>query len=142
FSMILAVEDDIEVVAEAVDGRHAVQQARAFRPDVVLMDVQMPEMDGIQATAQISAETDSKVVILTTFDNDDYLYSSLQAGASGFLLKNCEPDELVRAIHRVADGHALLAPQVTRRVIERSSMSEAAVDMSRPGDLTDREKGG
>ena len=117
--MILSVEPDIEVVGEAADGEKAIELARALRPDVVLMDVQMPGMDGITATQRIVAEDAGKVVILTTFDRDDYLFESLGAGASGFLLKNTAPEDLVDAIQVVHHGHALLAPEVTRRVIKR-----------------------
>jgi DNA-binding NarL/FixJ family response regulator len=117
FSMMLSVEDDIDVVGEAANGALAVDQARALRPDVVLMDVQMPVKDGIEATREIVAEDLAKVLILTTFDRDDYVFDGLRAGASGFLLKNAGPEQLVEAIRAVADGHALLAPEVTRRVI-------------------------
>jgi len=117
FRMILSVEPDIEVVGEAGDGAEALAQARALSPDVVLMDVQMPRMDGIQATAAVVAEDLGKVVILTTFDRDDYLFAALDAGASGFLLKNCEADQLVDGVRAVGRGHALLSPEVTRRVI-------------------------
>lgn len=140
FAMILSVEQGIDVIAEAADGRAAVERAAEVEPDVILMDVQMPGMDGIEATATITGDTDSKVVILTTFDRDDYLFESLQAGASGFLLKNSEPEELVSAIRRVADGHALLAPQVTRRVIARFTQSGRPVDEAVLGDLTGRER--
>ncbi|MFY0405609.1 response regulator [Solicola sp. PLA-1-18] len=141
FAMILATEDDITVVGEAADGDQAVARARELRPDVILMDVQMPGTDGIAATRQVVDELDAKVVILTTFDRDDYLFDSLQAGASGFLLKNSEPEELVAAIRRVADGHALLAPQVTRRVIERyAAAPPAVVDDAALADLTERER--
>ena len=119
FAMILSVEPDLEVVGEAENGRVGVAQARALRPDVVLMDVQMPVMDGIDATRQVVAEDLAKVLILTTFDRDDYVFDALSAGASGFLLKNAEPDQLVDAVRTVGHGHALLAPEVTRRVIER-----------------------
>ncbi len=119
FAMILSVEDDLEVVGEAADGAAAVEQARALRPDVVLMDVQMPGMDGIEATRRVVAEDLGRVIILTTFDRDDYLFDALEAGASGFLLKNSDADTLVEAVHAAASGHALLAPEVTRRVIER-----------------------
>ena len=116
-AMILAAEPDIELVAEAADGVEAVARCRELRPDVVLMDVQMPRLDGIEATRQVVAEDLAKVVVLTTFDRDDYLFAALQAGASGFLLKNADPEQLVDGIRAVAHGHALLAPEVTRRVI-------------------------
>ncbi len=119
FSLILSVEDDIEVVGQAADGQAAIELARQTHPDVVLMDVQMPVLDGIQATSRIVAENLGKVIILTTFDRDDYLFDALVAGASGFLLKNADPDQLVEAVRAVGHGHALLAPEVTRRVIER-----------------------
>jgi DNA-binding NarL/FixJ family response regulator len=119
FTMILSVEPDLQVVGEAVNGRAGIEQARALRPDVVLMDVQMPVMDGIDATRQVVAEDLAKVLILTTFDRDDYVFDALSAGASGFLLKNAEPDQLVDAVRAVGHGHALLAPEVTRRVIAR-----------------------
>ena len=120
FRMILEAEEDIEVVGEAGDGRQAVEQARALKPDVILMDVRMPEMDGIEATRQLLADgsSDSKVVMLTTFDMDEYVYEALRAGASGFLLKDVPPEQLVAGIRAVASGDALLAPSVTRRVIE------------------------
>lgn len=117
FALMLSVEDDLEVVAEASDGLEALDRVRTLRPDVVLMDVQMPVLDGIEATRQIVAENLAKVIILTTFDRDDYLFAGLEAGASGFLLKNCEPEQLVEAVRAVGHGHALLAPEVTRRVI-------------------------
>lgn len=119
FAVMLGVEDDIEVVAQAADGAAAVELAASTRPDVILMDVRMPGMDGIEATARITKMCDARVVILTTFDSDDYLFDSLEAGASGFLLKNADPDQLVCGIRSVAAGHSLLAPEVTRRVIER-----------------------
>ncbi len=125
FALILSVEDDLRVVGQAADGAQALALARELRPDVILMDVQMPVMDGIAATAQIVAEHLGKVVILTTFDRDDYLFDALRAGASGFLLKNADPEHLVEAVRAVAHGHALLAPEVTRRVIARM-VGEAA----------------
>lgn len=118
FAMILSVEDDIQVVGQVTDGSAAVAAVPELRPDVVLMDVQMPVLDGIEATRQIiTGHPDVRVVILTTFDRDDYLFDALTAGASGFLLKNADPEDLVDAIRTVAHGHALLAPEVTRKVI-------------------------
>ncbi|GAA1876975.1 response regulator transcription factor [Lapillicoccus jejuensis] len=116
--MILSVEPDLVVVGEAGDGAEAVRVVREQRPDVVLMDVQMPVMDGIEATRAVVAEGTSRVVILTTFDRDDYLADALRAGASGFLLKNAEAEKIVDAVRVVGSGHALLAPEVTMRVIE------------------------
>jgi DNA-binding NarL/FixJ family response regulator len=128
FAMMLSVEEDIVVVGEAADGALAVEQARALRPHVILMDVQMPVMDGIEATRAVVAEDLAKVLILTTFDRDDYLFDALAAGASGFLLKNAGPEQLVEAIRAVADGHALLAPEVTRRVIAAMAGGPLTVD--------------
>jgi DNA-binding NarL/FixJ family response regulator len=117
--MILDAEEDISVVGEAADGRQALAEARRLDPDVVLMDVRMPELDGIEATSRL-AHTGSKarVLVLTTFDLDEYVYRALKAGASGFLLKDAKRDQLVAAVRTVADGGALLAPAVTRRLIE------------------------
>lgn len=130
FSMILSVEPGIEVVGEASDGRAAIELVERLRPDLVLMDVQMPVMDGIEATREIASRNLGKVIILTTFDRDDYLIDALRAGASGFLLKNAEPERLIDAVRVVGSGHALLAPEVTRRVIETmtSAGSAAATD--------------
>ena len=119
FSLILSVEDDLDVVATAANGEEALAVARELHPDVTLMDVQMPVMDGIEATRRFVDEGLGRVVILTTFDRDDYLFSALDAGASGFLLKNADADDLADAVRAVGHGHALLAPEVTRRVIER-----------------------
>jgi DNA-binding NarL/FixJ family response regulator len=120
FRMILEAEGDMEVVGEAADGREAVTEARRLRPDVVLMDVRMPDVDGIEAARQLLAGDSSalKVVMLTTFDMDEYVYDALRVGASGFLLKDVPPEQLVDGIRAVANGNALLAPSVTRRVIE------------------------
>jgi DNA-binding NarL/FixJ family response regulator/class 3 adenylate cyclase len=120
FRMILEAEEDVEVVGEAADGREAVAEVTRLRPDVVLMDVRMPEMDGIEATRRLlgSDGTTAKVVMLTTFDMDEYVYEALRAGASGFLLKDVPPEQLIAGIRAVASGDALLAPSVTRRVIE------------------------
>jgi DNA-binding NarL/FixJ family response regulator len=126
FRMMLSVEPDLEVVGEADNGATALEQARALRPDVVLMDVQMPVMDGIEATRTLVAEDLGRVLILTTFDRDDYVFDGLQAGASGFLLKNAEPEQLVDAVRAVGHGHALLAPEVTRRVIARMTAGSGA----------------
>ncbi len=117
FAMVLSVEDDIEVVAQASDGAQAVAAARGGAVDVALLDVQMPVMDGIEATRRIVGTGCAKVVIVTTFDREDYLFDALAAGASGFLLKNADPDDLVEAVRAVAGGHALLAPEATLRVI-------------------------
>ena len=140
FSMILEVEPDIEVVGEARDGDEAVQQVADLKPDVVLMDVQMPGTDGIAATDTVARDhPDSRVLILTTFDDDAYLFAALKAGASGFLLKNCPPEDLVQAIRLAAEGHALLAPEVTQRVIERSTAGHDRSEDPRIASLTERE---
>ncbi|MBI4940356.1 MAG: response regulator transcription factor [Actinobacteria bacterium] len=127
FALMLSVEDDLEVVGEAADGAQAVERARATAPDVILMDVQMPVMDGIEATRRIVAENLGRVVILTTFDRDDYLFDALRAGASGFLLKNADPEQLVDAVRAAGHGQALLAPEVTLRVIERMTALSPAL---------------
>lgn len=143
FAMMLSVEDDVEVVGEAANGAEAVVVARETRPDVVLMDVQMPVLDGIEATRRLVAEDLGKVVILTTFDRDDYLFDALTAGASGFLLKNAEPEQLVEAVRAIGHGHGLLAPEVTRRVIERMTGERGAPPPPEPPELarlTERER--
>jgi DNA-binding NarL/FixJ family response regulator len=142
FKMILESEDDIEVVGEASDGEQAISMTRSVRPDVVLMDVQMPTMDGLEATGRIvrDANIPSRIVILTTFERDDYVFEALRAGASGFLLKNAPSEELVHAVRVVAAGDALLAPSVTRKVIEgfirRQAHRSNEVELRR---LTERE---
>jgi DNA-binding NarL/FixJ family response regulator len=121
FRMILESEPDIAVVGEASNGEQAAASTRSLRPDVVLMDIQMPDGDGLQATRLITADPElhSRVVILTTFERDEYVFEALQAGASGFLLKNAPPEQLLHAVRVVADGDALLAPSITRRIIEQ-----------------------
>ncbi|MET7333925.1 response regulator transcription factor [Nonomuraea sp. NPDC005650] len=119
FAALLAAQPDLQVVGEAADGLQAVAAARDLRPDVVLMDVRMPNLDGLEATRRITgAGGDSKVIILTTFDIDDYVYAALRGGASGFLLKDAPPADLITAVRVIAAGEALLAPSVTRRLIE------------------------
>jgi DNA-binding NarL/FixJ family response regulator len=144
FRMILEAEADIEVVGEAADGREAEAEARRLKPDVVLMDVRMPELDGIEATRRLLEGDGSatKVVMLTTFDMDEYVYDALRAGASGFLLKDVPPEQLVAGIRAVASGDALLAPSVTRRVIEefvRRPPDSVRTPPPKVADLTPRE---
>ncbi|MBQ1043195.1 response regulator [Micromonospora chalcea] len=147
FRVILEVEDDIEVVGEAADGQRAVSMASALRPDVVLMDVEMPVLDGLEATRRITGDTTPggpAVLILTTFDRDDYLFAALRAGASGFLLKNGTPEDLVEAVRVVARGEGLIAPALTRRVISTFARPGAAPPDPRhdaaTADLTPRER--
>jgi DNA-binding NarL/FixJ family response regulator len=145
FRLILEAEPDLEVVGEAADGATGVSMASSLHPDVVLMDVRMPGIDGIQATAAITASRSSKVLILTTYDLDQYVFAGLKAGASGFLLKDAPPDELTSAIRTVAAGEAVLAPTATRRLIDQ--FAPLLPDPGRQDDrdtvlskLTDRER--
>jgi DNA-binding NarL/FixJ family response regulator len=118
--MILDAQPDLEVVGEAVDGREALQQARELSPDLVLMDVRMPELDGLETTRRLLERDPSpKVIVLTTFDLDDYVYEAIRAGASGFLLKSAPPQQLIAGIRTVMAGDALLAPEITRRLLDR-----------------------
>ena len=120
FRMLLTGEEDIEVVAEASNGREAVEKAARFHPTVVLMDIRMPELDGLEATSRILADDDAaRVLILTTFDLEEYIYEALRAGASGFVLKDDPPEQLIAAIRTVAAGDALLSPAITTRVIKQ-----------------------
>lgn len=142
FAMILGCEDDIEVVAEGADGREGVELCRRHRPDVVLMDIRMPGMDGIEATRLITGDPAvcSRVLILTTFDLDEYVYDAVRAGASGFLLKDTPPDDLIAAVRVLAAGDALLAPSVTRRLIEEfASTAGGYTPLEGLDDLTERE---
>ena len=140
FRLLLADEPDIEVVAEASNGREAVAQAARFRPDVVLMDIRMPEMDGLEATRRIlAADTDTRVLILTTFDLDNYVFEALRAGASGFVLKDEPPEQLLAAVRTVEAGEALLSPTVTRRVIQRFTTLGQLAPPAAVSDLTPRE---
>src|SRR6201994_2213223 len=142
FPMILSAQADIEVIGEAADGAEAVRLAKLLRPDVVLMDVRMPGMDGIEATRKItSVSPPTRAIILTTFDVDEYAFDGLRAGASGFLLKNARPDELLSGIRSVATGDAVLAPSTTRRVLDAfadgfvSRASSEAAGPDGPGSL-------
>jgi DNA-binding NarL/FixJ family response regulator len=141
--MVLSSDDTLEVVGEAADGRAAIAEARASAPDVVLMDVRMPGMDGIEATgALLAAAPQARVVILTTFEDDEYVFGALSAGASGFLLKRTRPEELIAGIHTVAEGDALLSPAVTRTVIDRMGRQPSTDESAakRLADLTPRER--
>jgi DNA-binding NarL/FixJ family response regulator len=144
FRALLDAQDDIDVVAEAIDGADAVRQAVRTHPDVVLMDIRMPGTDGLEATRQIVANPalgDVRIIILTTFDLDEYVFEALRSGASGFLVKDTEPVELLRAVRAVASGDALLSPGVTRRLIaEFTSHAPAAVPPQSLNALTERER--
>ena len=144
FAMVLGHQADIEIVAEAGTGLEAIEIAREYRPDVIVMDIRMPDMDGLEATTRILGEADwpVRILIVTTFDPDEYIYKALRAGASGFVLKDTPPEDLVTAVRAVAEGGALLSPSITRRLIGRFA-EQLAIDAdlsSRLGGLTGREK--
>jgi DNA-binding NarL/FixJ family response regulator len=143
FSSLINAEDDLQVVGEAADGRQAVQLAAGLSPDVVVMDVRMPVMDGIEATRRITSAGGSRVLILTTFDLDEYVFEALRAGASGFALKSRPLEELLSAIRTVAAGEALLAPSVTRRLIAHFAEQARTRELKAPrglAELTERER--
>jgi DNA-binding NarL/FixJ family response regulator len=140
FRMLLSGEADIEVVAEASNGLEAVDKAARFKPSVILMDIRMPELDGLEATRRILAADDSaRILILTTFDLDEYVYEALRAGASGFVLKDDPPEQLIAAIRIVAGGEALLSPAITKRVIKQFTRIPQPAPPRQLDDLTDRE---
>ena len=140
FRMLLSGEEDIEVVAEASNGLEAVDKAARFRPTVVLMDIRMPELDGLQATRRILAADDTaRILILTTFDLDEYVYEALRAGASGFVLKDDPPEQLLTAVRIVAGGEALLSPAITKRVIRQFTRVPRPAPPKELDDLTERE---
>jgi DNA-binding NarL/FixJ family response regulator len=140
FRMLLGGEEDIEVVAEASNGLEAVEKAARYRPAVVLMDIRMPELDGLEATRRVLADDDApRVLILTTFDLDEYVYEALRIGASGFVLKDDPPEQLLAAIRTVADGQALLSPAITQRVIEQFTRIPHRTPPKQLEDLTERE---
>ena len=141
FRMLLGGEPDIEVVAEAENGVEAVEKAARFTPTVALMDIRMPELDGLEATRRIlDADTTTRVLILTTFDLDEYIYEALRAGASGFVLKDDPPEQLLAAIRTVAAGDALLSPAITKRVIEQFASKPRPARPEGLDELTDRER--
>ncbi|MEU0842577.1 response regulator transcription factor [Streptomyces sp. NPDC005962] len=144
FRALLAAQPDIDVVAEAADGEQALKEVREHRPDVVLMDIRMPLLDGLAATRRITADpalAEVKVVMLTTFELDEYVFEAIRGGASGFLVKDTEPEELLRAVRAVVDGDALLSPGVTRRLIaEFAARSKEPAPASVLGELTERER--
>jgi DNA-binding NarL/FixJ family response regulator len=138
---VLSTDEDIEVVGEAPNGRYAIDRVKALGPDVVLMDVRMPDVDGIAATREIiSTNPEVKVVILTTFEQDDYIFGALAAGASGFLLKRTRPEELLAGVHTVATGDSLLSPSVTRTVIARIAHQPLPSASAGSDELTPRER--
>jgi DNA-binding NarL/FixJ family response regulator len=140
---LLTTDPEIEIIGEASTGREAVDRARRLAPDVVLMDVRMPDLDGIGATRELSAAAPgARVLILTTFEQDDYVFGALRAGASGFLLKRARPEELITAVHTIASGDSLLSPSVTRRVIDRMAQQPTPelADQAKLDALTPRER--
>jgi DNA-binding NarL/FixJ family response regulator len=140
---LLSADPEIEIVGQASTGREAVEQARRLEPDVVLMDVRMPDLDGIAATRELcQVVPHARVLILTTFEQDDYVFGALSAGASGFLLKRTRPEELIAAVHTIAAGDALLSPSVTRRVIDRMAQqpTRALAGQGKLDELTPRER--
>jgi DNA-binding NarL/FixJ family response regulator len=140
---LLSGEPDIEIVGQASTGREAIERVRRLGPDVVLMDVRMPDLDGIAATRELTrAASGAKVLILTTFEQDDYIFGALRAGASGFLLKRTRPEDLIAAVHTIAAGDALLAPSITRRVIDRMAQQPTPelADQAKLSELTPRER--
>jgi DNA-binding NarL/FixJ family response regulator len=141
FRMLLSGDADIEVVAEASNGLEAVEKAARFELDVVLMDIRMPELDGLEATRRIlAADASARILILTTFDLDEYVYEALSAGASGFVLKDDPPEQLIAAIHTVAAGDALLSPTVTKRVIREFARTPRPTPPKELDELSDRER--
>ena len=141
FRMLLAGEQDIEVVAEASNGLEAVDKATRFHPSVILMDIRMPELDGLQATRRILADDNgARILILTTFDLDEYVYEALRAGASGFVLKDDSPEQLIAAIRTVADGDALLSPTITKRVIQQFARMPRPAPPQELDELSERER--
>jgi DNA-binding NarL/FixJ family response regulator len=141
FRMLLAGEEYIDVVAEASNGLEAVEKAERFHPDVILMDVRMPELDGLEATRRILAtDNGARILVLTTFDLDEYVYEALRAGASGFVLKDDPPEQLIAAVRTVAAGDALLSPTVTRRVIKQFTRTPRREHPKEFADLSERER--
>ena len=141
FRMLLAGEEDIDVVAEASNGLEAVEKADRFHPDVILMDIRMPELDGLEATRRVlAADNNAQILVLTTFDLDEYVYEALRAGASGFVLKDDPPEQLIAAIRTIAAGDALLSPAVTRRVIGEFARAPRPTPPKEFDELTAREQ--
>lgn len=130
--LILQTDPQIQVIGTAENGQAGLDLVRELNPTVALMDIQMPQMDGIEATKLIASTTQTKVIVLTTFNRDDYLFDAIDAGASGFLLKNAEPEMLVTAVHQVAAGHGLLSPEVTLKLIQRGTRAGAGADSAEP----------